>query len=247
MDQKINVKQLIITLGCCMLMCIAVCGGFYLATTNKSETAEAVEYEDGEQLPSGALAASEKGGTTSLTLEDGTVVTYQIPGNMYNVRDDYLALVTSAYGMNTAATSENLIVLGSDNSVYTSKDAITATTFSDLYNMFGQIYGEAWNDIDPDSIWPPVYQFMNTGELPETPYTNYSVEELESVSGGDIRYRVFKQEYDAASEDAEGNEITEHVVQLAAYSETDDVIEIIVDEENKDVDKMVKILKDFIG
>lgn len=234
------------------LMCVIVaclCCAFFLKHSKKDTVTE-VTYDE---LPSGAVVNDKKGREAQLTLSDGSVLTFDIPDNMYNVRDDYLALVQTSYGTTEPVVSDNLIVLGDNNNVYTSKSAIKATTLNDKLNIFQQIYSGSDVENKLEDTYSPVYLFMTSGEVPETPYTNYKVTEQESVTAGDITYRVFVQEYDVVTTyPADGDvrlteeEVTKTVKQMIAYSDSTDAVEIIVDAENNDMDEALKMFKTFL-
>lgn len=250
--EGVNHKIVLVSALVSFLMCVIVaclCCAFFL-NHDKKDTVTEVTYDE---LPSGAVVNDKKGREAQLTLSDGSVLTFDIPDNMYNVRDDYLALVQTSYGTTEPVVSDNLIVLGDNNNVYTSKSAITATTLNDKLNIFQQIYSGSDVEIKLEDTYSPVYLFMTSGEVPETPYTNYKVTEQESVTAGDITYRVFVQEYDVVTTyPADGDvrlteeEVTKTVKQMIAYSDSTDAVEIIVDAENNDMDEALKMFKTFL-
>lgn len=248
--EAVNYKTVLVSALVSFLMCVIVGCVVCAVMFNRDKKDDGpVEYEAGDVLPSGAIASGETGGTADVTLEDGTVITYTIPDKHYKLHDDYLNLVQQAYGLATPVTSNNLVVTGNENNVYSSTSAITATTFSDIYNIYKQIYGESWTDVAPEDIYPPIYQYIQSGEVPETPYTNYAINELDSIEKDGVTYRVFEQDYDAVgTASSENVEVqTNHVHQVAAYSNTSDVVEIIVDVESGRTNDAVKLLKTFIG
>lgn len=247
---KVSLKTVLISCTFAFIMCMIVLIGTTLYTNKKTApvVSEEVKYTEGDVLPSGAVAHDEKGGTAQLTLTDGTVLEYKIPKDMYDVHEDYLSLVQVSYGLSSPVTSDNLIVLGDTNNVYTSKSAITATTQTDTLAIFKQIFAGEETEIALEDTYSPVYLYMTSGEIPTTPYTNYTVTEQDSLVKDGITYRVFVQEYDVDSvADPDTNQtVTERVKQLVAYSDTDDVVEIIVDAETNDMEAATKMLKIFL-
>ncbi|MCM1215002.1 MAG: hypothetical protein NC548_10835 [Lachnospiraceae bacterium] len=257
-NEKVNYKTVLMSALVSLLMvvigvCICICVVINKTKDDETVSVQDVEYEAGDVLPSGAVASDEQGGTASITLADGTVLEYNIPSAHYALHDDYLNLVATAYGISTPVVSDNLVVTGNENNVYSSTDAITATTFADIYNIYAQIYGDAWSDVEMSELYPPVYEYIQSGEVPETPYLNYAINEVDTIEKDGVTYRVFEQDYDTTyTQAAEGDtgeveEVTEHVHQLAAYSDTEDVVEIIVDVESNNTKDAVKLLKEFIG
>lgn len=244
MNEKINYKTVLVSAAVSFLMVIiamAFCCAFVLNREKRGDAAQ-------EESLSGAELTEKTGGERSITLTDGTVLTYAIPKDMYDVTPDYLALVKQAYGLTAPVTSNNLIVAGSANSVYESKTAITATSFSDIQGIYSQIYGADYDSSKAEQTYSPAYVWLTTGEITGG-LNNLQFEELESITSGDVTYRVAKQTYDAqTTADVSGNTTDTGlpITQYAAYSDTDDVVEIIVDLENADDKTAIDMLKAFI-
>lgn len=214
---------------------------FVIKKSDAGVDAHTPVIEAGDVLPSGATAPSETGGTAELTLSDGTVLTYTIPSDMYRLETDYVGLINAGYSLDTPLTTTNLIVIGNANNVNAAGSAVVAMPMSETYKVFEHIYGEDFEGVATEDIESPILTYVRTGELPEVPYLNYEMKERDAIEKDGVTYRVFEQSYDVEADE------TINVKQICAYSDTEDVIEIVVDDEDGSFDKAYKRLKEFIG
>lgn len=242
--ERVNYKTVLVSALVSLLMCVIVaCVLFTVIIKNKNGDADAHTpvIEAGDVLPSGATAPSETGGTADLTLSDGTKLTYTIPSDMYRLETDYVGLINAGYSLDTPLSTTNLIVIGNANNVNQAGSAVVAMPMSETYKVFEHIYGEDFEGVSKEDIESPILTYVRTGELPEVPYVNYEMNERDAIEKDGITYRVFEQSYDVEAEE------TINVKQICAYSDTEDVIEIVVDDEDGSFDKAYARLKEFIG
>lgn len=226
---------------------------FAEAETKEEATAAGV---DEIAVDAGVTAPTETGGDWTLTTAQGKEITYHIPAEHYNLTDEYLALVPSSLGLSNAVTAENFLITGDSQSVNTSVDSINIATFSELYNLYEQLYGEAFTQEGIEAVYSPAYTYAMQGSIPEDAPENYEIEELDSITNGDVTYRVFNVNYDTSytyTTDADGNALdtpetqTVHTQHLAAYSDTEDAVEIVVYSSDNTPESESKLLDEFIN
>ena len=183
--------------------------------------------------------------TADLVLSDGTKYTYNIPEGHNCITDNYIDNVVQAYGTESDIFADNIIVTGDGDSIYNSVESVSATTISSLKSLMHSLYGD---DINVDDLaYSEAYTYMKTGEVPETNLIDYSIEEVDSITVGDVTYKAYYVSYYI---DAEGTGNKDDYIkneQLMCYSDTEDVIEIIVYANSNVKERTLELLHDFLG
>ena len=183
--------------------------------------------------------------TADLVLSDGTKCTYNIPKGHNCITSNYIDNVVQAYGTESDIFADNIIVTGDGDSIYNSVESVSATTISSLKSLMRSLYGD---DINVDDLaYSEAYTYMKTGEVPETNLIDYSIEEVDSIKVGDVTYKAYYVSYYI---DAEGTGNKDDYIkneQLMCYSDTEDVIEIIVYANSNVKERTLELLHDFLG
>lgn len=183
--------------------------------------------------------------TADLVLSDGTKCTYNIPKGHNCITSNYIDNVVQAYGTESDIFADNIIVTGDGDSIYNSVESVSATTISSLKSLMRSLYGD---DINVDDLaYSEAYTYMKTGEVPETNLIDYSIEEVDSITVGDVTYKAYYVSYYI---DAEGTGNKDDYIkneQLMCYSDTEDVIEIIVYANSNVKERTLELLHDFLG
>lgn len=183
--------------------------------------------------------------TADLVLSDGTKCTYNIPKGHNCITSNYIDNVVQAYGTESDIFADNIIVTGDGDSIYNSVESVSATTISSLKSLMRSLYGD---DINVDDLaYSEAYTYMKTGEVPETNLIDYSIEEVDSITVGDVTYKAYYVSYYI---DAEGTGNKDDYIkneQLMCYSDTEDVIEIIVYANSNVKKRTLELLHDFLG
>ena len=183
--------------------------------------------------------------TADLVLSDGTKYTYNIPKGHNCITANYIDNVVQAYGTEPDIFADNIIVTGDGDSIYNSVESVSATTISSLKSLMRSLYGD---DINVDDLaYSEAYTYMKTGEVPETTLIDYSIEEVDTITVGDVTYKAYYVSYYI---DAEGTGNKDDYIkneQLMCYSDTEDVIEIIVYANSNVKERTLELLHDFLG
>lgn len=183
--------------------------------------------------------------TADLVLSDGTKCTYNIPKGHNCITSNYIDNVVQAYGTESDIFADNIIVTGDGDSIYNSVESVSATTISSLKSLMRSLYGD---DINVDDLaYSEAYTYMKTGEVPETNLIDYSIEEVDTIKVGDVTYKAYYVSYYI---DAEGTGNKDDYIkneQLMCYSDTEDVIEIIVYANSNVKERTLELLHDFLG
>ena len=183
--------------------------------------------------------------TADLILSDGTKYTYNIPEGHNCITANYIDNVVQAYNAKPDIFSDNIIVTGDGDSIYNSVESVSATTISSLKSLMRSLYGD---DINVDDLaYSEAYTYMKTGEVPETNLIDYSIEEVDTIKVGDVTYKAYYVSYYI---DAEGTGNKDDYIkneQLMCYSDTEDVIEIIVYANSNVKERTLELLHDFLG
>ena len=202
------------------------------ASSEPTEDVEIVEEEDSDVV------------TADLILSDGTKYTYNIPEGHNCITANYIDNVVQAYGTESDIFADN-IVTGDGDSIYNSVESVSATTISSLKSLMHSLYGD---DINVDDLaYSEAYTYMKTGEVPETNLIDYSIEEVDTITVGDVTYKAYYVSYYI---DAEGTGNKDDYIkneQLMCYSDTEDVIEIIVYANDNIKERTLELLHDFLG
>ena len=176
--------------------------------------------------------------TADLVLSDGTKYTYNIPKGHNCITANYIDNVVQAYDTESDIFADNIIVTGDGDSIYNSVESVSATTISSLKSLMRSLYGD-------DLAYSEAYTYMKTGEVPETNLIDYSIEEVDTITVGDVTYKAYYVSYYI---DAEGTGNKDDYIkneQIMCYSDTEDVIEIIVYANIKE--RALELLHDFLG
>ena len=183
--------------------------------------------------------------TADLVLSDGTKCTYNIPEGHNCITANYIDNVVQAYGTESDIFADNIIVTGDGDSIYNSVESVSATTISSLKSLMRSLYGD---DINVDDLaYSEAYTYMKTGEVPETNLIDYSIEEVDTIKVGDVTYKAYYVSYYI---DADGTGNKDDYIkneQLMCYSDTEDVIEIIVYANSNVKERTLELLHDFLG
>lgn len=183
--------------------------------------------------------------TADLILSDGTKYTYNIPEGHNCITANYIDNVVQAYSTTPDIFTDNIIVTGDGDSIYNSVESVSATTISSLKSLMHSLYGD---DINVDDLaYSEAYTYMKTGEVPETNLIDYSIEEVDTITVGDVTYKAYYVSYYI---DAEGTGNKDDYIkneQLMCYSDTEDVIEIIVYANSNVKERALELLHDFLG
>ena len=184
-------------------------------------------------------------GDFTVKLNDETLSFY-IPEGMFDVKEGYLKTLSSTYNIESQKY-ENLICLGNDEDLFKSVNAITAAPISTTKEIYNTLYGDTF---DADTVaYSTAYRYMTTGRLPSDAPDNYKINELESITVGDLTYRTFSVSYDTSYDKEDGAKGMYSTVCLTAYTNTglDDDMEIIIYLEEWNDSQAIRLLKEFLG
>lgn len=177
----------------------------------------------------------------------GETVYCSTPEGYFSLTDQYIDNLETYYNIDEIK-SENMVVVGDSAEPYSSKSVIDANCLSDVKEMLAQVHKDD-EGYDPDEVLESeAYTYMKTGKLPENIPDNYRIKEVDSFKQGDITFRVFKVEYDTDYEgETEEDKTTVHTEQLAAYSDTEDAVEVILIQESYDQKKGLRDIREFLN
>lgn len=180
-------------------------------------------------------------------------VTFYAPKKFYSISDQYIYNMGSYYG-NTDLKSDSFYVVGDNEVSSSATTVISANTISDIKSIMKQLYGD---DYSENSFKEAIaLTYMKTGKLPKDAPDNCTVDELDKIKVGDVTYSVYEVNYDTDyktgestdnKDDTKDETTTVHTQNICAYSDTDDVIEIMVYQEVFDKEKAVSYIKEFVG
>lgn len=211
-----------------------------------------------ESAVTGNQSTVDLGGDRSMILSDGTVLKFNVPDNMYDITAVYLDVLTTSTGASTPIVANNTIITGNAATISESVDSINASTFSDIYNMYVQMYGEEFMSGGIESVHTPTYTYMTTGSLPADLDASYSIKEEATYKVGDVTYKAYSVSYDTDTTQyyaEDGSLLPEDEVVptsvntsfLAVYSDTEDAVEIMIYERENNLDNQLRMLREFIG
>lgn len=223
-----------------------------VSETTELSQAEVLHEDTGEVL------TYTTGGTATINTESGESIDVIIANDQYDISADYLSILAKGFGTSAEITADNLVITGDKPSVTQSVNSINAAPFSDIFDIYCQIYGEEFEAEGVEGIWSPAYTYMKTGELPEGVPDNYIVEDYSTINTEGIEWKLYNVNYDTDTTqylDASGNPLPEeevvptsmHTQFLVAYSNTEDAIEIMCYEENNNPEVQLQMIKDFLG
>lgn len=249
-ESRICWKDFII--GFCMATWILLV--VYLAflkpgTTSTSDTDSAVAATEGSSEEVISYDTDIK--NWELTTDSGETVKFTTPDGFYSLSDQYLDNLKTYSGVDTLE-SDDMIVVGDEDSVYSSNTVINVDTLSNVSNMLRQLYGDSY---DAESMTlSEAYVYMTTGELPDDVPLNYEIEEIKTYEVNGITYKCYEvnydTEYESESADEEstetGTEIV-HTQQIACYSNTEDAIELICYQTTFNRDEALGYIEEFLG
>lgn len=182
--------------------------------------------------------------TAILTPEGSAPVTFNIPEEHYYLTQSYIDTVAQTYGIDATLACDNLIVTGNADSVYGAEEAINATTISGLRQLMSELYGDT---VDIDALaYSEAYQYMVTGNIPETSLLNYSIELVDTIVKDGITYKAYHVSYDVDSYGTGNEEDYIHSEQIMCYSDTEDPIEIIIYTGEYNQERALSLLHTFI-
>lgn len=182
--------------------------------------------------------------TAILTPEGSAPVTFNIPEEHYYLTQSYIDTVAQTYGIDATLACNNLIVTGNADSVYGAEEAINATTISGLRQLMSELYGDT---VDIDALaYSEAYQYMVTGNIPETSLLNYSIELVDTIEKDGVTYKAYHVSYDVDSYGTGKEEDYIHSEQLMCYSDTEDTIEIIIYTGEYNQARALELLHTFI-
>lgn len=182
--------------------------------------------------------------TAILTPEGSAPVTFNIPEDHYYLTQSYIDTVAQTYGIDATLACNNLIVTGNADSVYGAEEAINATTISGLRQLMTELYGDT---VDVDALaYSEAYQYMVTGNIPETSLLNYSIELVDTIKKDGITYKAYHVRYDVDSYGTGNEEDYIPSEQIMCYSDTEDPIEIIIYTGEYNQTRALELLHTFI-
>lgn len=184
----------------------------------------------------------------TINTTSGEELHFTTPEDMYSLTDQYLENLASYYEMDSV-TSDSMIVIGDTTTPYQSNTIINANSLSDVKAILNQVYADEEDYKSDDIIDSAAYVYMTTGEIPEDAPDNFEISEVDECKSEDVTYKVFKIEYDTTYEaEGEGEEATTvHTQQLSAYSDTEDAIEIIINQAEFNQEEGIALLHEFLN
>lgn len=190
----------------------------------------------------------------TITVDDKKL-TFHAPTGYYSITDQYLNNMGAYYGKEDLK-SDSFYVVGNNQVSSSATKVINANKLSDVKNILKQLYG---NEYKEDQVKEAVaVTYMKTGKLPKDLPDNYKIKELDKIKvAGGITFTVYKVDYDttydlsdkdATKQTAKGkNKQTVHTQEICAYSDTDDIVEIVLYQEVFDKAEALKDIKAFLG
>lgn len=172
----------------------------------------------------------------NITLSGNEVVKFHTPEDYYDLSEQYSNYIRSYCNLDESVKLDNTVTVGDADTPAMTNVLICAAPFSDIDIRLQAIYG---NEYDAETMLESdAYMYMKTGIIPEYVPEDYNIEELDSITSDDgITYRFFKihytdsYEYSTGETDENGEAVvataTEEINQISAYSDTEDVIEVI--------------------
>lgn len=206
------------------------------------ETAEEVVAEEEVAVEE---AVVEEGSTVeddglTLTLSDGSVYGFYLPEGQQIITEDYMDLVKKSYSLDDVE-GKNIIWTGDTDNYLDSTVCISATTLDGLRAFVVETRG---NDVDVDSIaCDEHYIYYTTGEIPETDYIDYSIEQVNTITIDETTYTAYTVDYFEKEKD---DSLTEYKY-LVCFSDTEDTIEITVYTGEYDEEYAIELLGQFLG
>ena len=214
-------------------------------------TAEVTDEETGE------VKTYFTGGTATINTSSGESIDVKIADNQYLISEDYLEILAKGFGSDAKIVADNLVITGDKPSVTQSTDSVNAATFSDIFNIYCQIYGEDFRSNGVEAIWSPAYTLMVTGELPEQLPDDYSAKPYGVLEHNGITWKFYEVAYstdETIRTDISGNALPEdqiipnvlHTQFLVAYSDTEDPVEIMCYQKDNNTDVQYAMICDFL-
>ena len=228
----------------------------YVPTAQEVTTEEAPAMEVTDE-DTGEVKTYVAGGEAVIKTASGETIPVKVAEDQYLISEDYLSILAKGFGTTKKIVANNLVITGDKPSVTQSMTSINAATFSDIFEIYCQIYGEEFRQEGVEGIWSPAYTLMKTGELPAELPDDYSAEEYGEVVYEGIRWKFYEVIYSTDNTvyaDANGNPLPEEEVVpnimrtqfLVAYSDTEDPVEIMCYEENCNTETQYKMICDFL-
>lgn len=173
------------------------------------------------------------------------------PENFYSLTDQYMENLASYYDMDTIK-SDSMVVVGDSTVPYSSKTIINANCLSDVKTILEQLHSDD-ESYDPESVLDSeAYTYMKTGKIPDDAPDNYEIKEVDSFKQGKVEFKVFLVEYDntyenEAEDEEDAEPVVVHTKQLAAYSDTEDAVEVVLMQEEFNKEEGLKLLREFLN
>lgn len=187
---------------------------------------------------------------------DNKKLTFHAPTGYYSITDQYLANMGAYYGKEDLK-SDSFYVVGNNQVSSSATKVINANKLSDVKNILKQLYGKEYKE---DQVKEAVaVTYMKTGKLPKDLPDNYKIKELDKIKvAGGITFTVYEINYDTTydltdkdsdkqSKKGKKKAETVHSQEICAYSDTDDVVEIVLYQEVFDKAEALKDIKAFLG
>ncbi len=185
---------------------------------------------------------------------DNKKLTFHAPSDYYSITDQYLDNMGAYYGKE-GLKSDSFYVVGNNQVSSSATKVINANKLSDVKNILKQLYG---NEYKEDQVKEAVaVTYMKTGKLPKDLPDNYKIKELDKIKvAGGITFTVYEVNYDttydlsdknSGKKSEKGKKQKVHTQEICAYSDTDDIVEIVLYQEVFDKAAALKDIKAFLG
>lgn len=193
---------------------------------------------------------------------DGKKITLYAPKGYYSITDQYLANMGSYYGK-TDLKSDSFYVVGNNEISSSATKVINANKLSDVKNLLKQLYGDEYKDDEVKEAFAVTY--MKTGKIPKDAPDSYKIDELDKFKVNGVTFTVYEINYDTTYDISDdGTNATEsdskskkdkdskktetvHTQEICAYSDTEDILEIVLYQEVFDKEVALKDIKAFLG
>lgn len=180
-------------------------------------------------------------------------ISFTTPDGYYSLTDQYLASLGEYYGIETDGV-ENVFVVGDATNSTSCSTMLNVTPFSDLDVLLQRVYGDEY--VKEDMLYSDAYKYMTTGELAEDLPLDFTLIQYPTITGtSGVEYTVYSLSYTLTytyydeNDVAQSTPLTGYIpnYELCAYSNTEDVCEVIVSMATFDADSAYTLLCEFVG
>lgn len=179
----------------------------------------------------------------TITGSDGVTTKYYTPSGWFSLTDQYMESLIGYYGKDLSDV--NVICCGNNADQFSATITMNARPFSSMKETLQTIQEDKYTD---DMLYGDAYLYMTTGDISdEAKDANVVIDEVGSYESDGHMWTVYHLGYVAVY--TTGEDQYEEIPQnsLIAYSDTEDVIEVVAYMADYDQVTAVNAFREFIG